>query len=141
MRENWWNPRTNKLQTSTYQRLFKVLAISELLEKNVIKSGAESQLKSGKKFLVMRRAVLWLDHRTGIRMVAHARSLGLAAEEGEAAVTASGSGVFAVWQAVLTWEVRNLPRLPCFWIKAVARSLCPAHNAPQMDFPTRDRNI
>lgn len=133
--------RTNKLQTSTYQRLFKVLAISELLEKNVIKSGAESQLKSGKKFLVMRRAVLWLDHRTGIRMVAHARSLGLAAEEGEAAVTASGSGVFAVWQAVLTWEVRNLPRLPCFWIKAVARSLCPAHNAPQMDFPTRDRNI
>lgn len=133
--------RTNKLQTSTYQRLFKVLAISELLEKNVIKSGAELQLKSGKKFLVMRRAVLWLDHRTGIRMVAHARSLGLAAEEGEAAVTASGSGVFAVWQAVLTWEVRNLPRLPCFWIKAVARSLCPAHNAPQMDFPTRDRNI
>lgn len=94
--------RTNKLQTSTYQRLFKVLAISELLEKNVIKSGAESQLKSGKKFSVMRRAVLWLDHRTGIRMVAHARSLGLAAEEGEAAVTASGSGVFAVWQAVLT---------------------------------------
>lgn len=141
MRENWWNPRTNKLQTSTYQRLFKVLAISELLEKNVIKSGAESQLKSGKKFSVMRRAVLWLDHRTGIRMVAHARSLGLAAEEGEAAVTASGSGVFAVWQAVLTWEVRNLPRLPCSWIKAVARSLCPAHNAPQMDFPTRDRNI
>lgn len=133
--------RTNKLQTSTYQGLFKVLAISELLEKNVIKSGAESQLKSGKKFLVMRRAVLWLDHRTGIRMVAHARSLGLAAEEGEAAVTASGSGVFAVWQAVLTWEVRNLPRLPCSWIKAVARSLCPAHNAPQMDFPTRDRNI
>lgn len=133
--------RTNKLQTSTYQRLFKVLAISELLEKNVIKSGAESQLKSGKKFLVMRCAVLWLDHRTGIRMVAHARSLGLAAEEGEAAVTASGSGVFAVWQAVLTWEVRNLPRLPCSWIKAVARSLCPAHNAPQMDFPTRDRNI
>lgn len=40
----------------------------------------------------MRRAVLWLDHRTGIRMVAHAWSLGLAAEEGEAAVTASGSG-------------------------------------------------
>lgn len=40
----------------------------------------------------MRRAVLWLDHRTGIRMVAHAWSLGLAEEEGEAAVTASGSG-------------------------------------------------
>lgn len=37
--------RANKLQTSTYQELLKVLAISELLEKNVINQERSHSLK------------------------------------------------------------------------------------------------
>lgn len=72
-------------------------------------------------------------------MVAHAQNLGLGADEGEVAVAGFGSGYICCLAGCVglrgskNLSPWSLGELVCSGIRAVARSPCPAPNAPQTD--------